>query len=96
MKQQKLVSISHHQIELMEYVHPRGADIALERNRTGVGRWMFIADDIYAEVNPPKGLSLKFKAGEPIAIEAGLNKGGYTIYFTDPDGVTLELLQPPP
>jgi hypothetical protein len=25
-----------------------------------------------------------------------VNKGGYTIYFTDPDGVTLELIQPPP
>jgi hypothetical protein len=25
-----------------------------------------------------------------------VNKGGYTIYFTDPDGITLELLQPPP
>ena len=27
--------------------------------------------------------------------EAGVNKGGFTIYFTDLDGITLELLQPP-
>ena len=30
-----------------------------------------------------------------IAIEAGVNKGGYTIYFTDPDGITHEMVQPP-
>ena len=41
-------------------------------------------------------LGVKFKADQPIAIEAGVNKGGYTIYFLDPDGITLELIQPPP
>lgn len=80
----------------MEYVHPRGEDILLDTNRTSIGHWAFIVDDIHAEVNRLKGLGVKFKAEEPIAIEAGVNKGGYTIYFTDPDGVTLELLQPPP
>ena len=41
-------------------------------------------------------LGVKFKAEKPIAIEAGVNKGGYTIYFTDPDGITLELISAPP
>jgi catechol 2,3-dioxygenase-like lactoylglutathione lyase family enzyme len=40
-------------------------------------------------------LGVKFKADKPVAIEAGVNKGGHTVYFTDPDGITLELLQPP-
>ncbi|MBI3362919.1 MAG: VOC family protein [Chloroflexi bacterium] len=29
------------------------------------------------------------------AMTEGVNKGGYTIYFYGPDGVTLEILQPP-
>ena len=29
------------------------------------------------------------------AIEAGINRGGYTVYFLDPDEITLELVQPP-
>jgi catechol 2,3-dioxygenase-like lactoylglutathione lyase family enzyme len=33
---------------------------------------------------------------EPVAIEAGINKGGYTVYFLDPDDITLEIIQPPP
>jgi hypothetical protein len=31
----------------------------------------------------------------PQAITAGVNKGGYTCYFVDPDVITLELVQPP-
>jgi len=31
-----------------------------------------------------------------VAITAGANRGGFAAYFTDPDGITLELLQPPP
>jgi hypothetical protein len=27
---------------------------------------------------------------------AGVNKGGYAVYFHDPDQIVLELLQPPP
>ena len=90
------IPVSRHHIELVEYVHPRGEDISLDTNRTGVGHWAFIVDDIHTEFERLKALGVKFKAEEPIAIEAGVNKGGYTIYFSDPDGITLELLQPPP
>lgn len=90
------IPISHHHIELVEYVHPRGEDIPLDTNRTGVGHWAFVVDYIHAEFERLKTLGVKFKADAPVAIEHGVNKGGYTIYFTDPDGITLELLQPPP
>jgi catechol 2,3-dioxygenase-like lactoylglutathione lyase family enzyme len=90
------VPISRHHIELVEYVHPRGEDIPLDTNRAGVGHWAFIVDDIQAEFTRLKARGVVFKAEEPIAIQAGVNKGGYTIYFNDPDGITLELIQPPP
>jgi lactoylglutathione lyase len=88
--------ISRHHIELVEYVHPRGEDIPLDTNRTGVAHWAFMVDDIHAEFDRLKALGVEFKAEKPVAIEAGVNKGGYTIYFLDPDGITLELQQPPP
>jgi lactoylglutathione lyase len=90
------IPISRHHIELVEYVHPRGEDIPLDTNRTGVGHWAFIVDDIHKEFDRLSALGVKFKAEKPVAIEQGVNKGGYTIYFTDPDGITLELLQPAP
>jgi catechol 2,3-dioxygenase-like lactoylglutathione lyase family enzyme len=90
------IPLSRHHIELVEYVQPRGGDIPLDTNRTGVGHWAFMVDDIHVEFNRLKSLGVTFKAEKPIAIEEGVNKGGYTIYFLDPDGITLELLQPPP
>jgi lactoylglutathione lyase len=90
------IPVSLHHIELVEYVYPRGEDIPLDTNRTGVGHWAFIVDDIHKEFERLSALGVKFKAERPIAIEAGVNKGGYTVYFTDPDGITLELIQPPP
>jgi lactoylglutathione lyase len=90
------IPMSRHHIELVEYIHPRGEDILLDTNRTGVGHWAFMVDDIHAEFKRLKALGVTFKAEKPIAIEEGVNKGGYTIYFLDPDGITLELIQPPP
>src|SRR6185295_16727407 len=43
------IPISRHHIELVEYVNPRGADIPLDTNRTGVGHWCFMVDDLHAE-----------------------------------------------
>ena len=90
------IPLSRHHIELVEYVHPRGAEIPLDTNRPGVGHWAFMVDDIHAEFDRLKSRGVRFKAEAPIAIEEGVNKGGYTVYFLDPDGITLELLQPPP
>ena len=38
---------------------------------------------------------MRFRS-EPVAIEAGINKGGFTCYFLDPDDITLEIIQAPP
>ncbi len=73
---------------------PLTADIPLDTNRTGVGHWCFMVDDLHAEYARLAALGVKFKAAQPVAIEHGVNKGGFTVYFTDPDGITLELVQP--
>jgi len=87
--------VSRHHIELVEYEHPRGAAIQLATNSPGVGHWAFVVDDIHAEVARLRGLGVRFKSESPNLITEGVNRGGYTIYFLDPDGITLELMQPP-
>ena len=88
---------ANHHVELIEYERPRGvSNLDLSTNNPGVGHWAFLVDDIHAEFNRMKALGVKFKADAPVAIEHGVNKGGYAIYFTDPDGITFELLQAPP
>jgi catechol 2,3-dioxygenase-like lactoylglutathione lyase family enzyme len=40
-----------------------------------------------------QGADLK---GEPVEVVAGANKGGLAVYTSDPDGIVIELIQPPP
>src|SRR2546426_12561058 len=89
------IPVSRHHIELVEYEHPRGAAIPLPTNSPGVRHWAFVVDDIHAEVTRLKGLGVRFKSETPNLITEGVNRGGSTIYFLDPDGITLELMQPP-
>ena len=43
----------------------------------------------------PLETGVKFRSA-PVPITAGRNKGGFALYFEDPDGITLEFLQPGP
>ncbi len=93
---QMTIPISCHHIELVEYERPRGSVLPLHTNSPGVGHRAFIVDDVHAEVARLKALGVQFKSEAPNSITEGVNRGGYTIYFLDPDGITLELMQPPP
>lgn len=86
---------SNHHLELVEYVHPRGEKTDVSTNRPGSPHLAFVTDDIFGDFSRLSAAGVRFKAGEPVAIEAGVNKGGFTVYFLDPDDITLEMLQPP-
>lgn len=81
-------------LELIEYRHPCGNPIDLSTNNPGVAHLAFEVDDIFAEYARLTESDVSFRS-EPVLIEAGRNRGGYTAYFVDPDGITLELAQPP-
>ena len=54
-----------------------------------------IVDDIHGEYERLNAAGVKFRSA-PVPITAGRNKGGFALYFEDPDGITLEFLQPGP
>ena len=87
---------SMHHLELIEYVAPPGTDVDLSTNNTGVAHLAFEVDDIDGRFQQMRGRGVRFKSTGPIPIETGINRGGFSIYFFDPDGITLELVQPPP
>jgi catechol 2,3-dioxygenase-like lactoylglutathione lyase family enzyme len=62
---------------------------------TGTAHLAFEVDEIWPEYERMHALGVRFR-NPPVAIEAGVNKGGYGCYFVDPDDITLELIQPPP
>lgn len=93
---QPLAEGANHHIELVEYISPAN-QVGNDLNTYFVanGHWAFVTDDIHADFERMKALGVRFKAEKPVAIEAGVNKGGFAIYLFDLDGITLELLQPP-
>jgi catechol 2,3-dioxygenase-like lactoylglutathione lyase family enzyme len=86
-------SRSGHVLELIEYVNPRGEPTDTATNRPGASHFAFQVDDLNAEYQRMKALGVRFKS-EPVKIAAGRNAGGWTIYFLDPDNITLELVEP--
>ena len=86
--------VSSHDLELVEYVVPRGAPHGGGRNRPGASHLALTVEDALGEYDRLRDEGVRF-VSPPQAITAGVNKGGYTCYFLDPDEITLELVQPP-
>jgi catechol 2,3-dioxygenase-like lactoylglutathione lyase family enzyme len=84
---------SGHILELIEYKTPKGGPADLERNTIGAGHLAFLVDDIEAMTARLAALGAT-PLGDPSEITEGINKGGKAVYLHDPDGATLELLQP--
>ena len=66
----------------------------MRTNNVGCAHLGFNVDDLprmYAEL---KAKGVQFKP-EPQEVPAGPNKGTMAVYFMDPDGIPLELLQTP-
>jgi lactoylglutathione lyase len=87
-------SPSTHVLELVEYVAPPGSKIDTSTCNVGAAHMAFVVDDIFATYAAWRERGVRFKS-DPVAIEAGVNQGGYTVYFLDPDDITLEIIQPP-
>lgn len=84
-----------HVIELFEYVAPSGARPKLEPSNVGNAHLCFVVDDltaIYDRLRETEACS--FVSG-PVTIDRGFNTGGAGLYLRDPDGIVVELFQPP-
>ena len=85
---------SDHVLELIEYVAPRGIPADTATCNVGSAHLCFRCDDLPATYAAWQAKGVHFKS-LPVRIPLGRNAGGYAVYFLDPDGITLELFQPP-
>jgi catechol 2,3-dioxygenase-like lactoylglutathione lyase family enzyme len=84
-----------HNIELIEYVAPAERHVMKPRP-CDVGSWhvAFMVDDLDEVLSVLE--SHGFRAvNSPAVIESGPRTGGKAVYTHDPDGTTIELIQPP-
>ncbi len=84
-----------HQIELIEYLGPEGRGIVKPRPcDVGFAHVAFDVDDIEAAIAAAAAHHVK-PINAPLTIDQGPNKGGKVAYLRDPDGITIEFIQPP-
>ncbi|GAA1696881.1 hypothetical protein GCM10009733_110160 [Nonomuraea maheshkhaliensis] len=86
--------VSTHDLELVEYVRPRGEPRDPARHLPGAAHLALTVEDARAEHARLAAAGVRF-VNAPAEITEGVNRGGYACYFLDPDEITLELVQPP-
>ena len=82
-------------LELIQYLEPAGLAVELRTNVPGAAHIGFLVADIWATYEALRARGVEFKS-EPVDITSVANAGARGVYLTDPDGITLELMQPAP
>ena len=82
-------------LELFEYRSPRSALRDLQPRNVGNAHVCFVASDLdkLYERLVERGVDT---FSPPVQVDTGANKGGVSLYLHDPDGITVEVFQPPP
>ncbi|HXM73964.1 MAG TPA: VOC family protein [Chthoniobacterales bacterium] len=85
-----------HKIELLDYKAPpdRKQHVDLRPCDVGSVHVALLVDDLDAVLNAIAASGWK-AAGKPQTLESGPNAGKRVIYVRDPDGTTIEFMQPP-
>lgn len=83
-----------HYVELFQYLKPPGQSVAPRPCDPGSTHLSLLTGNLPALYQKLKGRGVDF-VGAPVLITAGPNRGGYGVYLRDPNGILLELFQPP-
>jgi len=81
-------------VELIEYVSPKGKKIDLSTCNPGVAHVGFVVDDVEKTYQEWKARGVEF-VYEPQWASAGALKGWGISYFRGPDGITMEIMEAP-
>jgi catechol 2,3-dioxygenase-like lactoylglutathione lyase family enzyme len=84
-----------HVIELFEYLAPEGHKIDVEPRNVGSSHLCFVVDDLPRLYDRLRESGVDSLVSPPIEVDTGINRGGFALYLKDPDGITVELFQPP-
>jgi glyoxylase I family protein len=84
-----------HKIELLEYLAPADRKhVGLRPCDVGSVHVALLVDDLDAVLNTIAASGWK-AAGKPQILKSGPNAGKRVVYVRDPDGTTIEFMQPP-
>ena len=86
---------SEHVIELFEYLLPPGDRADVEPRNVGASHLCFVVDDLRTLYEHLRERGVTSFVSPPVEVDTGINRGGLALYVRDPDGITVELFQPP-
>jgi catechol 2,3-dioxygenase-like lactoylglutathione lyase family enzyme len=86
---------SAHHVELFQYLHPPGQAHSPRPCDPGSTHLALLVDDLPALYGQLAAQGVAFVSA-PVPITAGPNRGAQAVYLRDPNGILVELLQPPP
>jgi catechol 2,3-dioxygenase-like lactoylglutathione lyase family enzyme len=84
---------STHMLELVHYIAPPGEKVDMSTNNVGNAHLALLVDDIHERYECMLAAGVTFR-NPPVEITTGTNAGGFACYLRDPDGITIELLEP--
>jgi catechol 2,3-dioxygenase-like lactoylglutathione lyase family enzyme len=85
-----------HVVELFEYLAPAGDAVGtLEPKNVGTSHLCFVVDDLPALYERLRSAGIESFFSPPMEVDTGINAGGLALYLRDPDGIPVELFQPP-
>lgn len=90
-----LPRVSTHDLEIIQYIVGGEMHPSPVVNQVGVAHLAFLVTDIHSLHQRAAHAGATFR-NPPTEITEGANVGGYGCYFHDPDGNTLEFIQPSP
>lgn len=80
-------------IELIEYVKPKGEEIDLATCNAGVGHIAFVVDDLEKMYEDLSGKGVRF-VSRPVWAPGNDGRGTWAVcYLRGPDGITIELIE---
>jgi catechol 2,3-dioxygenase-like lactoylglutathione lyase family enzyme len=84
-----------HHVELFQYLTPPGQPCRPRPCDPGSAHLCLVVEDLDGLHRELAGLGASFVT-DPVLVTAGPNRGGYGLYLRDPNGILIELFQPPP
>jgi catechol 2,3-dioxygenase-like lactoylglutathione lyase family enzyme len=87
---------SAHRIELFQYLEPASARRTTEPRDVGVTHVCLVVDDLQSLYERLRASDSCSFLSPPVEVDTGANRGSSALYLRDPDGILVELFQPPP
>jgi catechol 2,3-dioxygenase-like lactoylglutathione lyase family enzyme len=82
-------------VELLQYLEPRAAPGAAGPNAPGVAHIGFEVPDLARALERLAAAGTPVRSARPVRLHGGEWDGVTCVYATDPDGLTVELLERP-